>query len=60
MAEYLPSFSPDGKSIIFTGRYNIPGSKNVHVDIFKMDSDGRNLVKLTNDNSVDEFGVWIR
>ena len=60
MAEYLPSFSGDGEYIVFSARYGSSDPSNVQVDIFKMDKDGENIVKLTHWSSIDEFGVWIK
>ena len=59
MAEYLPSFSRDGKYIIFSARYGSSDPSNVQVDIFKMDNEGKSLERLTDMKSYEEFGVWI-
>ncbi len=58
MAEYFPSFSSDGKYIIFSARYT--SERGVQVDIFKMNENGESLKQLTNTESYDDFGVWIK
>lgn len=59
-AEYLPSFSPDGESIIFTARYGPEDLSQLKINIFTMDKNGRNLKDLTNNNNFKEFAVWIQ
>ena len=60
MAEYLPSFSGDGEYIIFSARYGSSDPSNVQIDIFIMDKEGGSVRKLTNMDSWEDFGVWIR
>jgi Tol biopolymer transport system component len=58
-AEYLPSSSPDGKSIILTIRRGPEDPADVSLDIFKMNRDGGDLQQLTASTAWDEFAVWI-
>ncbi len=62
-AEYLPSFSPDGGSILYSSRYHDPGDpENAHIDIFVMDSGtGRITSRITSTGlaSHDMFAVWL-
>jgi len=58
-AEYLPSFSPDGKSIIFGSIYQAKNPKESHIDIFTMDSSGGSLKRLTDHPANDMGPVWI-
>ena len=60
MAEYLPSFSKDGKHIVLSARYGASDPADVQVDIFVMDENGRRLRKLTDMNTIEDFGVWIK
>jgi len=60
MAEYLPSFSKDEKHIVFSARYGSSDPADVQVDIFLMDENGGSLKKLTDMNTVEDFGVWIK
>ena len=58
-AEYLPSFSPDGKWITFGSIYEARNPLESHIDIFTMDSSGGSLKRLT-DHPKDDMGpVWI-
>ncbi len=59
-AEYLPSYSPDGQSIVLTIRYGPEDPAGVALHIFAMASDGGNLRQLTDSSAWDEFAVWIR
>jgi Tol biopolymer transport system component len=45
-AEYLPSYSPDGESIVFGSIYESANPDESHVDIFTMDANGGSLVRL--------------
>jgi dipeptidyl aminopeptidase/acylaminoacyl peptidase len=58
-AEYLPSFSADGESILLTIRYGPENPAQVSLDIFKMDDEGGDLEQLTASSAWDEFAVWI-
>jgi len=60
-AEYLPSFSPDGKHIVFGSIYEARDSHQSHNDIFIMDSNGDSLRRLTTDTPTTSnmFPVWI-
>ncbi|MDM7999837.1 MAG: hypothetical protein QUS33_07535 [Dehalococcoidia bacterium] len=59
-AEYLPSFSTDGQSIVLTIRYGPEDPSQVSLAIFIMNSDGGELERLTTASAWDEFAVWIR
>ncbi len=58
MAEYLPSFSPDGTHILFTARYGPSDPASVKTSLFLMDEEGSNLVQLTF-GSFQEKGIWV-
>jgi Tol biopolymer transport system component len=47
-----PSWSPDGKKLLFTG------DANGGPDLFVMDADGKNIVNLTNAPGWDSDGAW--
>ncbi len=59
-AVYLPSFSPDGNSIVFTSRYGPEDASSVSLNIFKMDTNSDSLEQLTDTPHWDQFAVWIR
>jgi TolB protein len=48
--DYSPNFSPDGKSVVFTGSIMMP-NENADWGIFTVNIDGTNLKQLTNKNS---------
>lgn len=58
-AEYLPSYSQDGKSIIFGSIYVAQNPRNSHNDIFIMDANSGYSKQLTNSPANDMFPVWI-
>ncbi|MBN1860224.1 MAG: PD40 domain-containing protein [Candidatus Thermoplasmatota archaeon] len=58
-AEYLPSFSPNGDSIIFGSLYETNESDSSFVDVFKMDADGTSPLRLTFNDASDMFPIWI-
>lgn len=59
-ALYLASFSPDGKSIVFTSRCGPGDITQTYLNINKMDSNGGSLQKLTDTPLWEQFAVWIR
>ena len=59
-AEYLPSFSPDGKSIVFGSIHKTDPIEESFSDIFKMDSETGEAKRLTTSPGVDMFPVWIK
>jgi len=59
-AEYLPSYSPDGRSIVFGSIFKAPELKDSHNDIFMMDTEGASLRRLTHAPPRDMFPVFIR
>lgn len=59
MAEYLPSFSPDGQWIVFGSIYQAEILAESYGDIFKMDAEGKNLKRLTTNPATDMMPVWI-
>ncbi len=58
-AEYLPSFSSNGKHIVFGSIYEAAKRKESHIDIFMMDSDGGSLRRLTHHPANDMYPAWI-
>jgi len=62
-AEYLPSFSPDGGSIVFSSRFHDPSHPgSAHLDIFVMDAaSGAITTRLTQTglSAHDMFAVWV-
>lgn len=58
-AEYLPSFSPDGRWILFTSRHGAEDPARVRVDIFRTDADGGSLKRLTG-SEWGESAIWIK
>jgi TolB protein len=50
--ERMPSWSPDGRSIVFSADYD--GDE----DIYVMDSDGGNVRRLTDNQVVDDLPRW--
>lgn len=53
----LPSFSPDGKKILFTRRTNLNNIGD-NYDIFTMNLDGTNLTQVTQSIASDAHAVW--
>mgnify|MGYP001578301892 CR=1 FL=1 len=52
---YMPNWSPDGTKIAFCKKANLSS----YLDICVIDSDGQNLVNITNSpNSVDAYPIW--
>ena len=58
-AEYLPSYSPDGKLIVFGSIHQASNKKDSHVDIFIMDTSGGSLKRLTHHPKNDMYPAWI-
>lgn len=58
-AEYLPSYSQDGKSIVFGSIYLAKNPKDSHNDIFVMDANSGSFKRLTDSPSNDMYPVWI-
>ena len=55
--EYEPSFSPDGKKIVFTR--HLPSKKGTFTDeIYTMNVDGTDVKRLTNNNRRDRSPSW--
>jgi Tol biopolymer transport system component len=59
-AVYLPSFSPDGNSIVFTSRCGPEDTSQTYLNINMMDSNGGSVQKLTDTPLWEQFAVWIR
>lgn len=55
-ANFGPSWTPDGKRIIFSSNYRNPRSGNF--DLYLIDPDGNNLEQLTFDESFDGFPMF--
>ena len=58
-AEYLPSFSPDGGSLVLSIREGPEDPAGVSLHIYRMNSEGGELQRLTDSPAWDEFAVWI-
>jgi Tol biopolymer transport system component len=60
-AEYLPSYSPDGKFIVFGTLYEAKNPHDSLNDVFIMDTTGKGLKRLTLDPASDKdmYPVWI-
>ena len=59
-ALYLPSFSPDGNSIVFSSRCGPEDPSQTYININTMDSNGNSLKKLSDTPMWEQFAVWIR
>lgn len=57
--EYLPSFSPDGNTVVFSARYGPEDPAQTSLNIFTMDKDGGSLEQLTDTAFWDEFAIWV-
>ena len=55
-ANFGPSWTPDGKRIIFSSNYKNPRSGNF--DLYLVDPDGSNLEQVTFDESFDGFPMF--
>jgi TolB protein len=55
-ANFGPSWTPDGKRIIFSSNYRNPRSGNF--DLYLIDPDGSNLEQLTFDEAFDGFPMF--
>lgn len=55
-ANFGPSWTPDGKRIVFSSNYKNPRSGNF--DLYLIDKDGSNLEQLTFDNAFDGFPMF--
>ena len=55
-ANFGPSWSPDGKRIVFSSNYKNPRSGNF--DLYMIDTDGNNLEQLTFDETFDGFPMF--
>ncbi len=55
-ANFGPSWTPDGKRIVFSSNYKNPRSGNF--DLYLVDADGGNLEQLTFDESFDGFPMF--
>lgn len=58
--EYLPSYSPDGTSIVFSSRYGSKDPATVSLNIFVMDAQGGSLIQVTDSPYWDDGAVWIK
>jgi TolB protein len=55
-ANFGPSWTPDGKRIIFSSNYKSPRSGNF--DLYLVNPDGSNLEQITFDPSFDGFPMF--
>jgi len=58
-AEYLPSFSPDGNSIIFGSIHKADPTEDSFSDIFIMDAETGQATRVTTSQYSNMFPVWI-
>lgn len=58
-AEYLPSYSPDGKWIVFGSIHKAVVLEESFSDIFKMDSETGEMIRLTYGPD-NKYPVWIK
>ena len=54
----FPSWSPDGKRIVFTSDRAGRGAVGITSEIYVMDADGQNEQRLTNNRKNDSFPSW--
>ena len=59
-AEYLPSFSLDGQSLVFSARFESSNPSDIIVDVFTMDIDGGSLKRITESDAVNDAAIWIK
>ncbi|HEV8376756.1 MAG TPA: S9 family peptidase, partial [Candidatus Polarisedimenticolia bacterium] len=53
-----PRISPDGRHVVFTvSVLDLPGNKR-RSDLYLVDTDGRNLSRLTSHEASDTSGLW--
>jgi hypothetical protein len=55
-ASFSPSFTPDGKRILFSSNRNNPGSREF--DLFLIDTDGTRLEQVTRSGTFDSFPMF--
>lgn len=53
-----PRFSPDGKRVAFTVREDFLASGKSNADIYVMNADGSNIIRLTSDPASDNHPRW--
>jgi hypothetical protein len=58
-AEYLPSYSEDGRSIVYGSIYQAARSRDSHIDIFTMNSNDGSPRRLTRHPANDMFPIYI-
>jgi hypothetical protein len=61
-SDRLPAWSPDGKKIVFSRLHeengSLPGWEILNEDIYVMNADGSNAIRLTNDPNSDFNPAW--
>jgi Tol biopolymer transport system component len=58
--ENLPSFSPDGKKIVYSSNEGTDGQPSWDINIWAMNLDGSQKTQLTELNSWDSWPIWGR
>ncbi len=57
--DFSPSWSQDGKYIVFcSSRDSTDGPQNINNEIYRMQADGSNQVRLTDNPASDDFPTW--
>lgn len=58
IGEHLPSFSPDGRMIVYTSNEGKDGKRSTDWNIWTMNADGSDRMQITELNSWDSWPIW--